>query len=111
MRASFGSKNMRSGGARSKGAAIHEDDVVGNVGGEAHLMGHDEYGHALLGQSAHRLEHLADQFGIERRGDLVEEHDARLHGERARDRGALLLAAGEPCRVGVALVGEPDALQ
>ena len=30
---------------------------------------------------------------VERGGGLVEEHDLRTHGERARDRDALLLAA------------------
>ena len=41
------------------------------------------------------LEHLAGQFGVERRGDLVEQHQLGLHGERARDGDALLLAARE----------------
>ena len=56
-------------------------------------------------------EHLADELGVERRGRLVEEHQLRPHGKRAGDRDALLLAARELDRVGVALVGEPDALE
>ena len=47
------------------------------------------------GEVAHDGEHLADEFGIERRGRLVEEHQLRPHGEGAGDRDALLLAAGE----------------
>ncbi len=41
------------------------------------------------------VEHLADQLGVERRGRLVEQHQLRLHRQRAGDRDALLLAAGE----------------
>ena len=58
-------------------------------------------------QVAHDVEHLADEFGVERRGDLVEQHDLGLHRQRAGDRHALLLAAAtagrgrrRPCRRG-----------
>jgi hypothetical protein len=47
---------------------------------------------------AHDAQHLADQFRIERRGRLVEQHDLRVHGERTGDRGALLLTAREMAR-------------
>ena len=59
----------------------------------------------------HHFEHFADEFGIERRGRLVEQHQPRLHRQRARDGDALLLAAGEARRIGVRLVGEADARQ
>ena len=49
-------------------------------------------------RSAHGLQHLADQLRIERRCHLVEQHDARAHGERAGDGRALLLAAGQARR-------------
>jgi len=74
-------------------------------------MRHDDHGHARPGEVAHDLEHLADELGIERRGRLVEEHEFRPHGKGAGDRDALLLAARELDRVGVALVGEPDPLE
>ena len=64
-----------------------------------------------LRQVADHLQHLADQFRIERRGRLVEQHDARLDGERTGDRAALLLAAGQEGRIDVALFGQPDARQ
>src|SRR6266478_1854408 len=46
--------------------------------------------------------------GIERRGDLVEQHQARFHGKRAGNRDALLLAAGELLRISRDLVLEVD---
>ena len=53
------------------------------------------------GEAAHHVEHLADQLGVERRGRLVEQHQLRLHRQRAGDRDALLLAARELRRVGL----------
>ena len=67
-----------------------------------HLVGHDHHGHAVLGERAHHRQHLADQLGIERGGRLVEQDRLRLHRERAGDRDALLLSAGERGRIGVA---------
>ena len=53
-------------------------------------------------------QNLADELRIERARDLVEEHEVRVHGERASDRHTLLLAAGEPVRVLVLLVLQAD---
>ncbi len=50
-----------------------------------HLVRDDEHRHPLLGELAHRAQHLADQFRVQRRGYLVEEHDAR-DSSRARGR-------------------------
>ena len=54
------------------------------------------------------VEHLADQLGVERRGDLVEQHHLGLHGQRSDDRDALLLAARELVGVGVGALGQPE---
>ena len=51
-----------------------------------------------LGEVAHHREHLADEFGIERRRRLVEQHQPRRDRERAGDGDALLLAAGQSMR-------------
>ena len=59
----------------------------------------------------HRVEHLADQLRVERGGRFVEEHELRVHGQRAGDGDALLLAAGELRRVGVDLVRQADLLE
>ncbi len=45
-----------------------EQDPVGDVAGEVHLVGDDEHGHAVGGKLAHDPQHLAHQFRIERRG-------------------------------------------
>ena len=63
------------------------------------------------GELLHHVQHLADELRVERRGRLVEQHQLRLHRQRARDRDALLLAAGELRRVGVELVGQADAVE
>ena len=64
-----------------------------------------------LGQLADHAQHLGHELRVERARDLVEEHQLGLHRERAHDRDALLLAAREPVRVLVALVGEPEPLE
>ena len=63
----------------------------------------------IVREVAHHDEHLADELGVERRRDLVEQHDVRLHHQRARDRDPLLLPAGELVRVLPRLLLEPDA--
>ena len=92
-------------------ALMHEDQPRGDAAREAHLVGDQHHRHALARHLLQHLQHLADQLGIERRGDLVEQHQLRLHGERAGDRDALLLAARELVGIGVDLVLEPDAAQ
>src|SRR2546423_8893572 len=56
-------------------AFVHEDHTVADLAGELHLVGDDQHRHALAREVAHHHEHLADELGVERRGDLVEEHD------------------------------------
>jgi cysteine synthase A len=74
-------------------AVVHEHDAIGHFPGKAHFVGYHQHGHAFLGKIDHGVEHLLDHFGIQRRGRLVEQHDLRVHGQSARDRDALLLAA------------------
>ena len=64
-----------------------------------------------LRELAHDDQDLADELGIERRGDLVEEHDVRLHHQRPRDRDALLLAARELVRMLLRLLLQPHLRQ
>ena len=63
------------------------------------------------GQLDHDVQHLLDHLGIEGGGRLVEQHELRVHAERAGDGDALLLAAGELARIFVRLLGDPDALE
>ena len=92
-------------------ALVEDDDPVGDAAGEIHLVRDDEHGHAFVGERLHDAQYLADRLRIERRGRLVEEHQRRLHGERAGDRDALLLAAGERGRVDLALSARPHFLE
>lgn len=87
--------------------AIHEDDTIGHFAGKTHFVGDDQHRHVLGGQLLHDGIDFVDELRIERRCRLVEEHHLRLHGQRARNRDTLLLAAGQPRWIGVDLVGEP----
>ena len=77
-------------------------DAVADLARELHLVRDDEHRHPVVGEVAHDDQHLADELGVERGGDLVEEHHVRLHHQRAGDRDALLLAARELVRMLVA---------
>jgi len=93
-------------------AEVHELELVGDLAGQAHLVGDDDHRHALLRDHPHDVEHLADEFRVEGRAGLVEEHQLRLHRrQRPRDRDPLLLATGQLRRVGLLLVGEADPLE
>ena len=92
-------------------AGIHEDDAVGDLAGEAHLVGDHDHRHAALGEVAHDLEHLADQLRVERARRLVEEHQLGVHGEGPGDGDALLLATGELRGVGGRLVAQAHLLE
>src|SRR3954453_7691646 len=89
----------------------HEHDPVRGLAGEAHLVGHDDHRHTLLGEDHHDIEDLVDHLRVEGRGRLVEEHDLGPHGERPRDGHALLLASGELGGVLVGLGLHPDTFQ
>ena len=67
--------------------------LVGDLAGEAHLVRRDQHRHAAGGELADRVQHLADELGVERARDLVQEHQGRAHRERAHDRDPLLLTA------------------
>ena len=88
---------------------VHEDQPVAHLTGELHLVRDDDHRHSGLGEIAHDDEHLADELGVERGSDLVEENDARLHHQGAGDGHALLLPARKLVRVLLCLVLEPDA--
>src|SRR5262245_20373839 len=90
---------------------VQKEHLPGHVIGKTELVCDDQHGHALVREVAHGAQHLADELGIERGRHLVEQDDGRLHGERACDRHALLLAAGEPRGVLAGLVDEADFLE
>ena len=98
------------GGALFKDfTAVDEDDAVGDLAGNAHLVRDDDHRHALGRQLLHDGEHLADHLGVERACRFVKQHDLRLHAERADNGDTLLLAAGQLGRIRARTVGKPDA--
>ena len=58
-----------------------------------------------------QLEHVGRGVRVEVAGRLVADDQLRVGGERARDRDALLLAAGELRRQVVGLVAEADQVE
>src|SRR5688572_17576258 len=78
---------------RHQRTAIHDDDAIGMLhGGEA--MRDDERRAAFLQRFERPLnDHLGRR--VERAGRLVEEQDGAIGEQRARDRQALPLSAGE----------------
>ena len=84
---------------------------VGDVAGEAHLVGDDDQRGAGLGELADDVQDLVDQFRVQGRGGLVEEQDLGVQGKGPGDRDALLLAAGKLARVGVGAVLQAHPVQ
>jgi len=72
---------------------------------------HAQQRHALAGEVDDHVQHFLDHLRIERRGRLVEQHDAGLQAQRARDRHPLLLPAGKLKRIFVRLLGDAHAFQ
>ena len=84
-------------------ARLREVNAVADLFGKPHLVGDEHAGHSIAHQFADHVEHLADGFGVECRGHLVEQNQLGLHGQRSRDRHALLLSAREFAGVGLFL--------
>ncbi|RMV09252.1 hypothetical protein ALP17_112272 [Pseudomonas savastanoi] len=93
-------------------ALVQEHHLTCNLARKAHLVGDQNHGPTFFGQALNDLQHFTDQFRVQRRSRFVEQHDFRLHRQRPCNRHALLLAAGEECRV---LIGnafrQPDFFQ
>src|ERR1700730_11268578 len=90
------------------GAAVHDDDPITDTPGEAHFMRDHDHSHAFVGQFLHYVENLADRLRIERRRRLVEQHDLRLHRQRACYSDALLLSPRQLRGIARRLVRQPD---
>ena len=71
----LGVANHLIGGALLHDHAVgHEDDLIGDLAGECHLVSHHDHGHALVSKVAHNTQNLADHLRVERTGRLVKEH-------------------------------------
>ena len=93
-------------------AVVEEADPVGDVAGEAHLVRGDHHRHPAGGELADHLSTSATSSGSSALVTSSSSISSGLHRERAHDRDALLLPAGEPVGVVVAPARrEPEALE
>ena len=74
-------------------------------------MRNNDHCYAGFCQVPHDLKNLSYYFRIQRRCGFIEQHYARLHGQRARDGDALLLAAGQLRRILIRLFFDANFLQ
>ncbi len=75
------------------------------------VLGHQHGGAEVVHQPLEDGQHLLGRARVERRGRLVQDQDARVHGEHRADRDALLLPAGEGAQRAVAQVGEAEQVE
>ena len=90
-------------------AAIHDDDAVGDRQRLFLVVRDEDGGDAeLLLDRADLLAQRNADLGVERRQRLVEQQQLRLRRQRAGERDALLLAAGELVGIAVAELRQLD---
>ncbi len=100
-------------GGRAVGdLAVHDLDRAGRVpGGERRVVGDEDQRLAGRVQLAQQAADLLAGGGVERPGGLVREQQLGRVDQRPGDRDALPLAARQPRRVGVALVGQAHPVE
>src|SRR5581483_4342371 len=91
-------------------AVAHVHDAIAHRGGVAAVRRHQDRLPAARDRSQER-EHACAGLRVEVARRLVGEHDRRAMDDRARDGGALQLAAGELRRERPALLLQPDRVQ
>ena len=94
-------------------AALHDAHEVGHHAHDREVVGDEQVGQAELGlQVGQQLQDLVLHQHVERRDRLVEHDDVGLERERARDRDALTLSAGELTRIaGAQLLRQRDLIE
>src|ERR1043166_1582611 len=68
-------------------AGVEEEDAVGHVAGELHLVRDHNHGCSFFRKLAHDAQDLAAQLRIEGAGWLVEEHNLRSNTQGPEPRG------------------------
>ena len=48
------------------GAGLHEDDAIGDLSSEAHLVGYADHGHSVACEVLHYVKYFGDHLGVER---------------------------------------------
>ena len=92
-------------------AAVAEADEAARMAAHIGVVRHEHDGHALAVQLLEQAQDLGRGAAVEGAGGLVGEEQARAVHERAGDRDALLLAAGELHRPVMGAVREADAAE
>jgi len=83
-------------------AEIHDRDFIGQIFDDRHVVRDEQVGNAQPAlQVAQQVQDLRLDGHIERAGWFVANDKLRLDGQRARNRDALALAAGEFMRIAV----------
>ena len=95
-------------GLLDRRAAVHDHDLVGQVGDDAQVVGDQhERGAELALEPDQELEDLGLDGRVQGRGRLVGDDQRRVQGQRHRDHHALAHPAGELVRVVVQALGGP----
>ena len=102
---------ISSGLVRNQHAVADGEGLLGMRHELRIVRGEDEGGAQLRLHAAHQRDDRGAGGAVEIGGRLVRQHDGRLLHQRARDRDALLLAAGQFVRPLSALRRQPDRLQ
>ena len=85
-------------------ARVHDDDVVGGLGDDAHVVRDHDHRHVVLvAELVEQVEDAGLDGDVERGRRLVGDQQLRVAGERDRDHHAL----AHPARVAVRVVVEP----
>ena len=93
-------------------AVVHDHDAIGQLERLLLVVGDEHAGEVnLVVQPAQPATQLLPDLGVERAERLVEQQHLRLDRERARQRDALALAAGQLRRIAVAQVVELHQLE
>ena len=95
---------------RDDATATNRDDAVGarTFGG---VVGDVDDGDAARGQGGEEVEHFGAPRTVNHRDGFVGDEQARGASERAREREALELPAGQGARVSIREAGEADLLE
>ena len=92
-------------------AVAHGDDAVG-ARRQGDIVGHQhQRGPFALVERDEQIEHVRPVDAVEVAGGLVGHQDGRLHHERARQRHALLFAAGKLDRVVIQAIAQAHAFE
>ena len=90
-------------------AALHQEDLVGILGGEIQFMGYHNYGVAVVRRKATKSIEEANLRGdVEVQRGLVEQQKQRTLREGASENHALLFSAGELVHPAIAELGGAD---